>query len=220
MRKLLSIAIASSLLVLQGWAYAADVGLPALKAPAAANPCTLQSCSGWYAGVGLSGDATNANVVGNGLNGSVFAAGMNLDIHGGYQLWNGTYFAAAEIGVGNQFQPTQSIGSLGGSITAYEKIKLGMGLAGLLGGAFAAPAAPSQSPTVINLPSTIASALISPYVVLGAQQRHGISQMISGVGNEFLIASHWNLDISYTYAAAVKDLSSENKVTLGLNYHF
>jgi hypothetical protein len=218
MRKIAMFAAAAAML-LPGHLLAADVGTPIVKAPVL-NPCTLQNCSGWYAGIGLSGDATNANVIGNGINGSVFAAGMGLDIHGGYQLWNGTYFAAVEAGVGNQFQPTQSIGSLGSSIEGYEKVKLGMALSGLLGFSGLAPTAPSQSPTTLNIPATLLGALISPYVQVGAQQRHGISQLISGVGNEFLIASHWNLDVGYTYAPAVNTLPSENKVKLDLNYHF
>lgn len=220
MKKIVSI-VAAVLLMLPGAAVAADVGSPVTKAPAlTTSGCTLTNCSGGYAGFGLAGDATNANVIGNGVNGSVFAAGMGLDVHAGYQLWNGSYFAAIEGGIGNQFQPTQSIGSLGSSFTGYEKVKLGMGLSGLLGGSFVAPSAPSQSPTTINLPATIMGALISPYVQVGAQQRHGISQLISGVGNQFLIASHWNLDIGYTYAPPAGTLASENKVKIDLNYHF
>ena len=224
MRTTRSIVVAACLALTasMGAAIAADVGSPVRKAPAALATagCTMTSCSGAYAGVGLAGDGTNANVLGNGLGGSVFAAGMGLDVHAGYQLWNGTYFAAAEVGIGNQFQPTQSIGSLGSTIEGYEKIKLGMGLSGLLGGSITAPSTPSQSPTAINLPATILGSLISPYVQVGAQQRHGISQLISGVGNQFLIASHWNLDVGYTYAPAVGALSSENKVKIDLNYHF
>jgi hypothetical protein len=144
---------------------------------------------------------------------------MGLDVHAGYQLWNGTYFAAAEAGIGNQFQPTQSLSSLGSSLEGYEKVKLGIGLSGLLGGALA-PATPSQAPTGINIPATIANTLMSPYVQIGAQQRKGISQMISGAGAEFLLASHWNLDIGYTYAPAVGSLSSENKVKMSVDYHF
>lgn len=200
-------------------AFAADLPIKAKAFSITTPGCTITSCSGWYAGIGLSGDGTNANIIGNGFNGSVFAAGMGLDVHAGYQLWNGTYFAAAEAGIGNQFQPTQSLSSLGSSLEGYEKVKLGIGLSGLLGGALA-PATPSQAPTGINIPATIANTLMSPYVQIGAQQRKGISQMISGAGAEFLLASHWNLDIGYTYASAVGSLSSENKVKMSVDYHF
>ena len=211
------LALALSLLATP--ASAADLPVKAKAFSITTSGCTITSCSGWYAGIGLSGDGTNANIIGNGFNGSVFAAGMGLDVHAGYQLWNGTYFAAVEAGIGNQFQPTQSISSLGNSLEGYEKVKLGIGLSGLLGGSVA-PATPSQAPTAINIPSTIANTLMSPYVQIGAQQRKGISQMISGAGAEFLLASHWNLDIGYTYAPAVGTLSSENKVKLSVDYHF
>lgn len=201
-----------------GAALAADV---AVKAPVTKIPvCTLMSCSGWYAGVGLTGIGTNANIIGNGLSGSVFAAGGEIDIHGGYQLWNGTYFAAAEAGIGNVFQPNQSISTLGkGSITGYEIVKLGYGLQGLFN-VNTAPAAASQAPSGINIPSSIAGSLMSPYILMGAQQRAGISQWINGAGAEFLLASQWNMDLRYTYASPSGALPSDNKVTIGLNYHF
>lgn len=202
-------------------ARAAD--LP-FKAPPALLPlapiCTMTSCSGWYVGMGLSGNGGNADIIGNGINGSVFAAGGTIDVHGGYQLWNGSYFAAVELGIGNEFLPSQPLNTLGGqSLVGYEKVKLGMGLSGLFN-PVTAPAAAGQSPTAINIPASIASVLMSPYIQFGAQQRAGISQWISGAGAEFLLASRWNLDIGYTYATPVNDLPAENKVTIGLNYHF
>ena len=199
--------------------YAADN--LAVKAPAVAAPvCTLQGCSGWYAGMGLTGIGTNANIIGNGIGGSIFAAGGEIDVHGGYQFWNGTYFAAAEVGIGNVFQPNQSLSTLGKtSITGYEIVKLGYGLQGLFN-VSTAPAAGSQAPTAINIPASLAQSLISPYILMGAQQRAGISQWINGAGAEFLLASQWNADLRYTYASPTGGLPSDNKVTLGLNYHF
>jgi hypothetical protein len=190
-----------------------------LKAPVSTG-CTLTSCSGWYAGMGLSGNGTSLDIVGQGINQSIFGAGGTIDIHGGYQLWNGTYFAAAEAGIGNEFLPNQPINTLGAaSLVGYEKVKLGMALSGLFNPA-TAPAAGSQSPTAINIPASIANILMTPYVQMGAEQRKGVSQWINGAGAKFLLASHWNLDIGYTYAAAQGGLGSENKVTMAIDYHF
>ena len=220
MKTSLRLAVGLAAFLLAAPALAAD--LP-VKTPAAVIPssvCTLTSCSGWYVGMGLSGNGSNADIIGNGINGSVFAAGGTIDVHGGYQLWNGSYFAAAEIGIGNEFLPSQPISTLGGqSLVGYEKVKLGMGLQGLFN-PNTAPAVAGQAPTGINIPASIANVLMSPYVQFGAQQRKGVSQWISGAGAEFLIASHWNLDLGYTYATPVNALPSENKVTIGLNYHF
>lgn len=200
-----------------GVALAADV---AVKAPVAKVPtCTITSCSGWYAGVGLTGIGTNANIIGNGIGGSVFAAGGEIDVHGGYQLWNGTYFAAVEAGIGNVFQPSQPVSTLGKSITGYEIVKLGYGLQGLFN-VTTAPAVGSQAPSGINIPASIAGSLMSPYILMGAQQRAGISQWVNGAGAEFLLASQWNLDLRYTYASPSGALPADNKVTIGLNYHF
>ena len=214
-------------LLLPSAALAGDLNAPALpfKAPVS-SPCTLQGCSGFYLGVGLSGTGTNADIVGNGVNGSVFAAGGIIDVHGGYQLWNGQYFAAFEGGIGNQFQPSQPLSSLGaGSLVGYEKIKLGLGLTGLFNQPSGTPAS-GQAPAAINIPASIAAALISPYLTTGAMQRNGVSQWISGAGAEFLLASHWNLNLEYVYGAPVSKTSPFNGapplnlVTLGLNYHF
>ena len=220
-------ALVLALSLISTGAFAGDIASPSYKAPAyVSTPCTLTSCSGWYAGMGLSGSGTNANIIGNGIQGSVFSAGGDIDIHGGYQLWNGTYFAAGEVGIGNSFQPNQLVSSLGAkTLTGYEVVKLG----GTLGGLFSQPTGTpvaGQAPAAINIPASSASILMSPYFVTGAMQRYGVSQWITGAGAEFLLASHWNLDLRYVYGAPVTSttptgsLPPLNLVTVGLNYHF
>jgi hypothetical protein len=201
---------------------AADVLSP-VKTPAPVTSlCTLSSCSGWYVGAGLTGDGSNADIIGNGINQSVFSSGGILDVHGGYQLWNGTYFAAAEGSLGNEFTRNQRLSSIGAqTLVGYEIVKLGVGLAGLLNPSSAtAPTTPGQSPVAINVPASIANMLMSPYVTFGAMQRRGISQWVSGAGAEFVVASGWSLDIRYLYAPSQDALPSTNLVTLGLNRHF
>lgn len=217
MKKLL-LALALSLL---STAAMASDNLP-VKIPtiAPSTGCTLTNCSGGYAGFGLGGSGTSLDILGSGINQSIFGAGMELNVHAGYQLWNGTYFAALEAGIGNEFLPNQPLNTLGGqSLVGYEKVKLGMGLAGLFS-PVTAPAVPSQGPTPINIPASIAGALMTPYIEFGAQQRKGFSQLTTGAGAMFLLASHWNLDLDYSYATPATSLPSENKVTISLDYHF
>jgi hypothetical protein len=132
--KVMLVALALSWLIAPPETMAAD--LPAaikgpVKAAAAAPPaCTPAFCSGWYFGLGLTGNGTSADMGGNGVNQSVFATGGILDIHGGYQLWNGSYLFAAEAGLGNQFQngPINQFGSK--SLVGYELVKFGGDLSG------------------------------------------------------------------------------------------
>src|SRR5713226_5844829 len=90
------LVLALSLLVSP--ALAAD--LPVKAIPYLSTPCAAGSCSGWYAGFGVAGDGSNADIVGQGINGSVFAAGGILKAQGGYQFWNGNWFAALDLSLG------------------------------------------------------------------------------------------------------------------------
>jgi hypothetical protein len=103
---------------------AADVAKP--KAIAFV-PCTPIACTGWYAGFNLAGVATNVNVLGNGINGSLNAGGQNIGIQGGYQFWNGTFFFGPEVGIDYTYGGT--VGATGGQSSpkylASEVIKLG-----------------------------------------------------------------------------------------------
>ncbi|SHG92566.1 hypothetical protein [Bradyrhizobium erythrophlei] len=195
-------------------AHAADVvtttaTTSAAVTPATQNNCLINSCTGWYAGVGLTGNGTNADILGSGLNGSVFAAGGMLDMHGGYQLWNGTYFAAVEAGLGYQFQ-NGAIAVTTNNLTGYEIVKFGGNLSGLVNNA--------SSP--IAIPSSLSNVLMSPYFAMGAIQRDGVSQWATGAGAAFLLATNWDLDIRYLYAPAAGNVGSDNLVTIGLNKHF
>ena len=93
MRKLLlgiSLAALSA-----GNAHAADM---AIKAPALQPVpyCTLQSCTGLYGGFTVAESGGSFNVISSGLGG---IASNNLNMGGdiGYEIWNGTYFLAAEL---------------------------------------------------------------------------------------------------------------------------
>lgn len=199
-------------------AHAADLAVKAPSGLFASTPCTPTSCSGWYVGFGLTGNGTNADIVGSGINGSIFAAGGALDLHGGYQFWNGQYFAALEGGIGYQF--TNGGAPLSGSnVTGYEIVKLGIGLQSLFN-TTTATTVPGQTDAPISIPAALSNALISPYIALGGIQTRGVSVWANGAGAEFVLASHYNLDLRYMYAAPQQNLGAVQQVTLGLNYHF
>jgi opacity protein-like surface antigen len=206
-------------------ARAADVAPAAQTFQAKAIPfspsgCSIKDCSGLYAGFGLSGNGTSADIIGSGLSQSVFAAGAMPDIHVGYQMWNGSALLAFEAGIGNNFQ-SGPIQFNGNSLVAYEGVKLGGTLAALVGGT-------SQTATTVagqtsgSLPvwQSLASNFIAGYVWLGAVQRSGYNQGTVGAGMEYVLAANWNLDVRYEYAPPLDNLGAMQLVRLGLNYHF
>lgn len=217
MRKLL---LALSVLISPALAVAAD--LPVKAVPAAAPViCIYGNCSGWYAGFGVIGDGTNADIVGNGINGSVFAAGGAMEVHGGYQLWNGNFLAALEIGAGYEFTTSKSVSvpalNTGGSrFVGQELIRLGYNF---FPSSAAAVTTPSQSPVPLTVPANLLAAT-TPYFVFGGIQRRGKSVWANGAGLETVLASSWTMNVDYLYAPAQDGMDATSIVKLGINKHF
>jgi len=151
-------------------AFAAD-SLPVKALPSLpAAVCAPGSCSGWYVGFGLVGNGTNADIIGNGINGSVFAAGGAMKVQGGYQFWNGAFFAAAEVGVGYEFTTPASAAlapSQGSRFVGTELVKLGYNF---FPSTAAAVSLPSQSPVPLTVPANLL-ANTTPYLAFGGVQR-------------------------------------------------
>ncbi len=201
-------------------AFAADLSLKAVPLPTAA-PCSAGSCSGWYAGFGVLGDGTNVDIVGNGINGSVFSAGGAIQLHGGYQLWNGSWFAAIEGGAGYEFTRASANGlnivNNGGSkFIGTELVKLGYNF---FPSTQAAVVVPSQSPIPLISPANFFAAT-TPYMVFGGMQRRGKSLWVNGAGAETVIAAGWTSSVQYLYAPSQNGDPATNIVMLGLNKHF
>lgn len=198
-------------------ASAADIPVKAAPlAPIAA--CTPSNCSGFYAGVNLAGVMTSADVIGNGINGSLAGGGQSIGIQGGYQFANGTWFFGPEIHANYVVTGNQAIDGGSAKYRVGEYVKVGTALANLLGmGGIPSP----------GIPSALAASVISPYLLAGAVQS-GIGQgWATGAGVEFALAQHWFLDTRYTYnnygSATVAPsvvAKTENLVTIGLNYKF
>lgn len=224
-----SIIAAISLFFAATTAHAADVGVPIpVKATAPAAPnCTVTGCSGWYIGGNIIGTGSNLDIIGSGINGSVFSGGGALGLDAGYQFWNGQFFFAGEV-FGDYDVLSHGVGS--GNQNSYlfgQVAKFGIGLSGLFGGAGGASTTPSQSPVPITVPAQLASSLISPYVQFGAVERPWGVGWATGAGADFVIAAGWNLDISYLYVqynnASINPITTEqneNLIKLSLNRKF
>lgn len=220
------------LLVLPQPVYAGDIKIPASARaavlPPPAEPCTVTQCSGLYVGVDLTGINSNLDILGSGLAGSFGAGGQMLGVHGGYQLWNGTYFAAVEAGCA--YNLTQNFNAVGSDpsnkFLCTELIKGGFALSGLFGIGSGAAATPSQGPVPINIPAALLNSLTSPYFIVGAAQRFSKNGFVSGAGAEFVLAQGINVGAEYlhiNYNAQVNPivtLDTENLFRIYLNRKF
>lgn len=179
---------------------ASAVNAYAMKAPAS-SPCvvgttaTPTSCSGWYVGGGVGGAGTNADIVGNGINGSVFAAGVMPFVDGGYQYVQGNWMFGLDVKGGYQMANSTTLngaGSNGNGMFFTEMFRVGGNLAGLLG---------NQAP--VTVPPLLANALLTTGGELGIKQRQlpGVwaNGFASGAFAEFDISPKNFLTIEYNY---------------------
>lgn len=214
-------AFAAVLACMASAAFAADT-FPAKAVPfASTSPCVPMSCSGWYAGFGILGDGSNADIVGNGINGSVFSSGGAIKLQAGYQLWNGAFFAAIEGGVGYEFTTNSSAGlpiaeKSGSKFIGTELVKLGYNF---FPQAASAVTTPSQSPIPLVVPANLLAST-TPYFVFGGMQRRGISEWVNGAGMQTVIAAGWSTDLKYLYAPSQQGVPATSVVMFELNKHF
>lgn len=206
-------------------ALAADMP-PRAAVPAPIPVCTITQCSGWYVGGHVEGLGSNADILGSGIQSSIFAGGAGLGGHVGYQLWNGNFFAAAEVGgtydVGGQSFVGQVAGVQPWSVEYLAKF--GYGLNGLFN---AGAATPSQGPVAIF--QNLQAALISPYGVIGGRTRNFGSGLVTGAGAEYTLGGGWNayaeyLHVNYNQTVgsglAPVSIGTENVVRAGINRKF
>lgn len=173
--------------LLLGMAAATAADLPT-KAPAASPAgCTITYCVGAYVGADLSGVATNVNVFGNGLSGSLNAGGTILGVHAGYRAWNGTIYLAGEVGCGADVSGgTTGIGSsFSNRWDCMELVKIGGSISSLLGS------------TPITFPQALQPYLMSLYGITGGKQRMGSTGIVGGAGAEFVIAPKATINLEY-----------------------
>jgi hypothetical protein len=213
--------VAAFLAMISAPSLAADLSV---KAPSAAyTGCVPQNCSGWYGGFGFAGAGSNIDIIGGGLNQSVFSAGGIVKAQGGYQLWYGNWFAALDLSIGGEFTTTNSASvnivpnERGRSkLFGSEMIKLGYNF---FPSSQSAQVLPAQSPTALLVPANLFAAS-TPYIKCGGEQRRGISAGACGAGFQTVIAQGWTSDVSYLNSPSQNGLPADNLVMIEVNKHF
>jgi opacity protein-like surface antigen len=193
MRKLLLI---TALVALAAPAHAADMALKVQpRAVAVKVPCTVFSCvNKFYVGGGMAGNGTNANILGNGIDGSVFAGGGIPFVDVGWMTWNGTFMLGAEVGAGYQINVAggtingQSVNEQG--YMAYQEFQLGGSLSGII----------NPGPAPVTSPTGLTADIMTPYISFGAEEHSFATGWRTGAGIKFVLPnSNLLLDIGYRY---------------------
>ena len=155
MKKLL---LASAVALFALPALAADLPVYS-KAPAyVATPCVAGSCSGWYADFGIMGDGSNADIIGGGLNNSIFQSGGALMVGGGYQLWQGPVLAGIQGNIGYEFTG-QGVSVPGSKALGTVLVQLGYNFFNTsTPAATSATTTPGQSPWTNIVPANLLAA--------------------------------------------------------------
>jgi opacity protein-like surface antigen len=193
-RKML-LAAAMSLAVLP--AFAVDMST---KAPAKQSTCTVTDCSGPFLGFNVAGVGSNLDILGSGISNSVFAGGGMIGGNAGYQLWNGQFFAAAELSADARFNPSGMAGAVNDKFLVLGLVKVGAALGNLFGaGTPGTTTSPTPSQAPINLAIIPGTAMLSPYALLGGAWSQRGTGWATGAGSEFLLAKGWNLDVKYVH---------------------
>lgn len=191
-----------------------------------ATPCqvgttsTPLSCSGFYVGGGIGGEGSNADIVGNGINGSVFAGGMTPTLDAGYQYMQGNWIFGAELDVGYTLGTNASVDGVGNNYNGFrvtEFFKVGGNLNGLLG---------NQAP--ISIPPQLANSVLGPYVGVGSAEWQlpggWATGAVSGAGVLFDIGPRTFGDLRYTYTnfngakAGGVTLQNDQSLLVTINY--
>jgi opacity protein-like surface antigen len=157
--------------------------------------CTVTMCTGFYFGGHVEGSGDNADILGSGINGSVFANGAGLGAHAGYQVWNGNFFGAFEVG-GTYY--TGTVPNLDPTFTDQRwavdyLFKGGIGLQGLFN------SAPAQSQGPVSIFQNLNAALISPYFLVGGRTRSFGSGLATGAGAQYTLGGGWNAFAEYEH---------------------
>jgi len=166
-------------------------GLPAVAA-ADKSPCTPTSCTGLYIGAGIAGAGTNANIIGNGFSGSVFANGGIPEGDFGWIYADGKALFNVEFDAGYRIGASASVNGQTANFsgwTAQQEVDFGLSLAAF---------GPQQQPISLTLPYP----LISPYVALGAQESQGVGTgWLTGAGAFFDVSPADFIKVGYQYTS-------------------
>jgi len=224
MKKLLHAAAAALFAVP---ALAADLPVKVPYKTLAPVVCTIAApgCSGWYIGGHIEGVGSNADIIGSGINGSIFANGAGLGGHFGYQVWNGSFFFAAEVGATGYTGGTSIVATAANINPMWSADylgKVGIGLGNLFN---SAPAGVPPS----NIIQQLSANVITPYGIVGGRTRNFGTGLVTGAGIEYAIGGPWvayaeylhvNYEQTVTSGIAPVSIGTENVVRAGVNYMF
>jgi opacity protein-like surface antigen len=206
-------------------ALAADLPAKAMAA-APAPTCTVTNCSGAYAGFDIEGAGPIATGQADLTNGA------GIGGHIGYQLWNGSLFAAIEVGAtgyfgASTFTPTPGVIVGPGNWSTTYTTKIGYGLQGFFNSG--SITAPSQ-----GLFANLSANLITPYVEVGGRTRgfEGLGAktgFLAGAGLQYSLGNRWTLDVKYRHidysqsgsvGGVPVSIGTESTASIGVNYMF
>ena len=192
------------------------------------------TCIGPYVGVDVSGLNANFTSFLPGASGPVGGGDMTLGVHGGFQYWNGQYFAAFDVQA--RASMAQNLNAVGGTFndrwTFFQTVKAGANLAQFFNiPQTSAPANPSASGPVagsgFTIPANLLSMLTSAYLQFGAAERFSKTGYFTGAGVQLLLSANWTADIDYKHimwngaqAGTTLQLDTEDVAEIGFSYHF
>lgn len=198
-------------------ADAAAIKLPTKAAPFVvkipSTPCGAAGCTGWHADFSVMNAGTGVNI----LNlGSVNANGTFLGVGGGYQYWDGSYWAGARVMGAYDVAGSGNVGNVG-NMFGFEGVELGGNLFGLFG------LAPPQTNGVL---SALTAAI--PTADVGACQHGKASGYCAGASLHYFLPntpleirlSYLNAQYGTTNIVPNQTMSVENLVLFGATYHF
>jgi hypothetical protein len=176
--------------------------------------CDQTQCQGFYAGFSLYGEGGNADIVQNGLNGSVFAGGGMLGGNVGWESWSNGYFIAAQFdALLASTSAADTTGFAPGGFVGLLHAKLGGSMSKLFGTSPAPQGA-------ITVPTQLQSSLMAPYLDFCTAIRQGVTQWCGGAGAQFFISKRWTADLVYDYGAPTTKVNALQVVGLQADYHF
>lgn len=209
-------------------AFAADLPTKLKPIPVKALApvsCMITNCTGWYLGGHIEGVGSNADILGSGINGSIFANGAGLGGQFGFQTWNGSFLFGVEVGATGYTGGTSIIATaanINPMWSADALAKVGIGLGSLFN---SAPPATGS----VNIIQQLSANVITPYFDVGIRMRNFGSGFVTGGGVEYAIGGPWmafaeylhvNYEKTVTSGIAPVSIGTENVVRAGVNYMF
>jgi hypothetical protein len=211
-------------LLLAGNARAADLK-PVLKAPAVVG-CTVTSCTGFFVGGTIANAGGNIDIIGSGVSG-LASNGLNLGAQAGYEYFNNNFYFAPFVKASYDISLTAPGSGITDKIAWGGGVRLGYSLANIFGAVTTTGATPTLSADLLK-------ALMTPYVTVSQEKRHGQPTLGTGAGVEALLAadpnghSSWTVNADYMHYAyrqggdvsPVAVQKDENYVGASVNKHF